>query len=189
MKTTHQRTTSLLFLSCFTWVCGAAIAMASSPSSTDQARAVEVLGPFKQSLKKALVAGMAEGPVHAVEACQLKAPGIAETASQDGARVGRASHRLRNPANVAPDWVQPILDAWAADASNAGPKQVALDGGRTGYVEPIYVDALCVTCHGAQLAPDVAAKIDALYPDDRATGFDVGDFRGLFWVDLPPATE
>jgi len=189
MTTNRLRTTSLFLLSCFALVCGAAIAVASSPGSSDQERAAEVLGPFKRSLKKALVDGMAEGPVHAVEACQLKAPGIAETASKDGVRVGRASHRLRNPANVAPDWVQPILDAWVVDASKAAPRSVALDGGGAGYVEPIFVDALCVTCHGAELAPDVAARIEALYPDDRATGFEVGDFRGVFWVELPSAGE
>jgi hypothetical protein len=35
------------------------------------------------------------------------------------------------------------------------------------------------------LNPDIAAKIDELYPDDEATGFSEGDFRGVFWVEFP----
>jgi hypothetical protein len=53
-----------------------------------------------------------------------------------------------------------------------------------GYVEPIYVQPLCVTCHGATLAPDLQAKIDELYPNDQATGYAAGDLRGVFWAEL-----
>ena len=30
--------------------------------------------------------------------------------------------------------------------------------------------------------PDVAAHIAQAYPEDQATGFEVGDLRGVFWV-------
>lgn len=152
----------------------------------------EALGPFKRALKQALQSGMQEGPVNAVGACNTKAPGIAEAASDKGIRVGRASHKLRNPDNTAPAWVQPILDAYLADAGEEpgarAPRSVDLDDGRRGYVEPILLQPMCLTCHGSTLAPDVAARIEALYPDDQATGFEVGDLRGVFWVELPPAS-
>jgi len=160
----------------------AGIARSDDPSAV---RAQEALGPFKAALEQALVTGMSEGPESAVRACNEKAPGIAQAHSQAGVKVGRASHRLRNPANVAPDWVQPILDAYVADASNRAPKTVSLGGGRMGYVEPILMQPLCVTCHGDALAPDLEARIDALYPDDAATGFEVGELRGVWWVELP----
>jgi len=128
---------------------------------------------------------MAQGPVHAIGACNTQAPAIAEASSKAGVKVGRASHRLRNPANVAPDWVQPILDAYVADAGDRAPRTVSLGGGRAGYVEPILVQPLCLTCHGESLAPEVAAHIDALYPDDAATGFALDDLRGVWWVELP----
>lgn len=154
-------------------------------AADDTQRAEDVLGGFKRSLKQALVEGLAQGPVAAVEACHLEAPDLASTASKQGVRVGRASHLLRNPANAAPAWVQPLLDAYAADPASRAPRTVAIDSGRTGYVEPIYVEPLCLTCHGSSLAPEVAARIEALYPDDAATGYEVGDLRGVFWVELP----
>ena len=40
----------------------------------------------------------------------------------------------------------------------------------------------CVTCHGETIAPSIAAKIDELYPADKATGFREGDLRGAFVV-------
>ena len=44
---------------------------------------------------------------------------------------------------------------------------------------------VCTTCHGASVAPDIAAQLDALYPEDRARGYAVGDIRGAFTVVQP----
>jgi len=128
---------------------------------------------------------MAQGPLEAMGACQLEAPAIAAALSQDGIRLGRTSHRLRNPANSGPDWVSPILADYLADDSDRTPRTVPLPNGRSGFVEPILVQPLCLTCHGTAIAPDVAARIEKLYPDDEAVGFEVGDLRGVFWVELP----
>jgi hypothetical protein len=99
--------------------------------------------------------------------------------------VGRASQRLRNPANAAPAWVEPLLEAYARDPAQREARTVALENGRSGYVEPIIVQPLCLTCHGTELAPAVAERIAALYPNDRAVGYAVGDLRGVFWVEFP----
>jgi hypothetical protein len=39
---------------------------------------------------------------------------------------------------------------------------------------------LCLGCHGPveQLAPGVAERLKALYPDDRAVGYSLGQLRG-----------
>ena len=161
-------------------------ASATAPTDRDsRARGAELLAPFKRDLKQALHAGLAEGPVAAMGACRVRAPEIASGLSRDGVRVGRASHRLRNPANEAPDWARPLLDAYRDDASDRAPKSVALPTGGVGYVEPILVQPLCLTCHGEVLAPEVAERIRTLYPEDRALGYGVGDLRGVFWVELP----
>jgi hypothetical protein len=41
---------------------------------------------------------------------------------------------------------------------------------------------ICLTCHGTNLDPALAAEIDSLYPGDKATGYSEGDLRGAFWV-------
>ncbi|MDE0059891.1 MAG: DUF3365 domain-containing protein [Defluviicoccus sp.] len=44
---------------------------------------------------------------------------------------------------------------------------------------------MCTVCHGTNIAPEVAAALDALYPDDLARGFEVGDIRGAFSIVQP----
>ena len=53
------------------------------------------------------------------------------------------------------------------------------------YMRAIPMDAVCLTCHGAVLAPDLAAVIKSDYPDDQATGFEQGQLRGAFSVTWP----
>jgi len=38
----------------------------------------------------------------------------------------------------------------------------------------------CLKCHGEDIDPKVAAKLDALYPQDNARGYKVGQVRGAF---------
>jgi hypothetical protein len=147
------------------------------------ARGAELLAPFKSDLKQALMSGMQEGPAAAIEVCSELAPGIAASLSVDGVKMGRSSHRLRNPENVAPDWLVPLIDGYASGGERL-PQTVALGEGRTGYAEPITVEPVCLTCHGVELDDAIAAQLAALYPEDRATGFSAGDFRGVFWVEF-----
>jgi hypothetical protein len=160
-------------------------AAADSAAEAKLAHGAELLAPFKRELKTTLTEGLATGPVEAIGACRLQAPVIAATHSQAGVRIGRTSHRLRNPTNVAPEWVAPILAEYLAEPSTRGPREVPLSNDRTGYSEPILIQPPCLTCHGESLAPAVAAKIAELYPDDRAVGFRLGDLRGAFWVEFP----
>ncbi len=155
---------------------------AQEPVRSTGARLLE---PFKRDLQQALLDGLASGPEEAVAACRIAAPEIARSLSSAGVRVGRASQRLRNRANAAPPWVEPVLEAYARDSALREARTVALEDGRSGYVEPIIVQPLCLACHGTDLAPAVAERIAALYPNDRAIGYAVGDLRGVFWVEFP----
>jgi hypothetical protein len=149
-----------------------------------QAGAQAVL-PFKRNLKKALVTGFEDGPVAAISACRVEAPKIAEAQSLGAIDVGRTSRKLRNPANAPKLWMQPFLELYETDPERREPGVVLIDKNTVGYVEPIFVQPLCVTCHGAELAPDVEAKLRELYPGDQATGYVPGDLRGIFWAELP----
>jgi hypothetical protein len=115
------------------------IPLASTASERDLARGAEILQPFKQQLQSALREGLASGPADAIAACRTKAPEIAASISRDGIRVGRASHRLRNPKNVPPEWAAPLLDGYRDDPSSRAPRAVDLGEHRRGYVEPILV--------------------------------------------------
>lgn len=169
------------------WLILAAAAIAGCGQSTDvdPARGAALAMPFKMALKNALLHGMEAGPDAGVDYCKIRAPDIAGQLSGDGVMVGRSSHRLRNPDNVAPDWAQPVLDQWSIDSSKAAPLAMALPDDRVGYIEPIMVQPMCLNCHGSELSRDVTLRLAALYPDDQATGFSVGDFRGVLWVEYP----
>lgn len=149
-----------------------------------EAKGAALLMPFKQDLKSALISGMESGPVAAISACRTEAPLIATGLSIDGVVMGRSSHKLRNPENVVPEWAVPLLEAYVA-GTQTDPVAVQLADDRFGYMEPIMIQPMCLNCHGAQLHTDIAATIDELYPDDEATGFSTGDFRGVFWVEFP----
>jgi hypothetical protein len=161
------------------------------PELLERARGAQrALAPLKKGLMSTLQAALAEGPIAAVDACRLAAPGIAEDAATDVYTVGRTSDRLRNPDNAPAPWMRPLLAAYAkAPAEPAKGTVVALDDGRIGYVEPIRVQPLCTTCHGTAIEPALAAHIRARYPEDEATGYAPGDFRGLFWVVARPQAQ
>jgi hypothetical protein len=59
------------------------------------------------------------------------------------------------------------------------------------YMKAIPTAELCVACHGAEIPPDVAAKLEELYPQDKARGFQPGDIRGAFTITraLPVVAE
>ena len=155
------------------------------PAVDFKAKGAALLAPFKTELKSALMQGLEAGPVEAISVCSVEAPGISARLSVDGVLMGRSSHRLRNIDNATPEWLAPVLRAYADGSAGLEPMALSIEDGRMGYVEPIVLQPMCLACHGESLAPDVAARINEAYPDDQATGFKVGDFRGVFWVEFP----
>lgn len=151
-------------------------------------KAAKSLGKqLKGELQKAMQSG---GPLVAVEVCNEKAMPISESVSKaqaEGWVVRRTSAKLRNPANA------PLTDEEAAHINSADFtvgtevfETVQKDGKPHHlYMKPIGTQPVCLACHGADLAPVLAAKIDGLYPEDKARGFKVGDVRGAFVVYAP----
>ncbi|MGB0953967.1 MAG: c-type heme family protein [Planctomycetota bacterium] len=140
---------------------------ATQQSMFDRAKASA--GSVVKTLVGELTAKMsAEGPVAAMEHCRLRAPEVmAETTSaMDGVRIGRTSHKLRNPSNGAPE-------------------------GELHVLLPIPIQPPCLVCHGdpETMTEDPQQELLANYPEDEATGFATEDLRGWFWVEVPPATE
>jgi hypothetical protein len=141
------------------------------------ALAAEMMG----ELTAALDAG---DPEAAIGVCRVKAPAVAAHVSEQyNLTIGRTANRLRNPANVAPDWAQPYL----AEAAEE-PTFLAGPHGELGALLPIRLKAECQMCHGSRelIDEEVMAAIAESYPRDEAVGFAEGDLRGWFWVETPP---
>lgn len=173
------------------WLAAAAAlvtcATGGQVSESDLTRAAAALEPLKRELRKALLEALDEGgPERAIEVCQLRAPEIARLTSADGTVVGRTSHRPRNPRNAPEAWMSVFLEEYLVNPDDTEPRAVRFASGGIGYVEPIRMQGVCMPCHGERIEPGVKARLQVLYPEDEATGFEKGEFRGMFWVKLPP---
>ena len=147
-----------------------------------------------QGLSAALLTSLGtDGPVEAIGVCSVEASPIAARLSERaGAHVGRTALKLRNPENAPDDAAREVMAAFARDlaaGATAPPEhfQTRPDGSAR-FMRAIVTQPLCVTCHGSEIAPDVATAIARHYPSDQATGFAVGDLRGAFIVEWPAPT-
>lgn len=164
-----------------------------------RALATQLGGQLKTELTQAIAQG---GPVAAIDVCYTRAREIAlELSQSSGARVGRTALRVRNPGNAPDGLERSVLEQFSADLGS-GPVDRPLEAVfeiRRGdvverrYMRAIPTDALCLTCHGPSLAPELSAVIARNYPGDQATGFEQGQLRGAFsvvWPAVPlPATH
>jgi hypothetical protein len=127
-----------------------------------------------------------DGPVAAIAVCVKEAPQIAERTSQEhGLAIGRTSFRLRNKDNAPPEWATQLV------ADRVGEPTYLTRDDKIAALLPIQLQAPCLMCHGPDdtIPPDVKAALAEHYPEDQATGFQEGDLRGWFWVEVPGADD
>ncbi len=153
----------------------------------------DVVKVFGKTLKSHLQQAMQQGgPVAAIEVCHEKAPEIARQLSQ---KTGWDIHRTSlKPRRQPPDeWERQVLEEFEKRKAAGEPvkklefHQIVEKDGKPvfRYMKAIETQPVCLVCHGKNVAPVVAEKIRQLYPNDQATGFDVGDIRGAFSVIQP----
>ena len=89
--------------------------------------------------------------------------------------------------------ILPLLEAYAYNAENnisSDPSIQKIEQGEVLlYTKPILLtNALCLSCNGdpkKDIAPETSAKLKELYPQDSATGYAIGDLRGMWALRLP----
>ncbi|MEW6132357.1 MAG: DUF3365 domain-containing protein [Pseudomonadota bacterium] len=162
-------------------------AMADDARKTAGSLIKQLGGELKKSLE-------ANGPAESIAVCKEKAPAIAASLSRSsGFEVKRVSPKNRNPNGVP--------DAWEAEAQAAlekrlaaGEKPETLDtwqvvktsGGKEfRYAKALVTQQVCLTCHGANIADGIKAKLAAEYPHDKATGYGPGMVRGIVSIRRP----
>lgn len=197
----HVFAVALLLVAVFTGVKSWQGAFGSQPAHGPPAATPDALAPAGQNalfvkaeeardklmerLLAELSAALAEGghPA-AIDVCSNRAPAIAAEVSRElGVEVGRSSLRLRNPANIAPDWAMEHI----SNGTAAAVQKIPLGGAGLGVLFPIRLSKGCLGCHGGpdDIAPGTASALARLYPGDRATGFQEGDLRGWLWASVP----
>jgi len=145
-------------------------------------------GSLKKELKASIQTG---GPVAAIGVCNTQAMPITEqVATKRDLRISRVSLKNRNPVNAANDWQTAVLEDFERQKSAgkditkiAWTETVDVDGGQEfRFMKAMPTGAVCLMCHGTQIAPEVTEVIAELYPEDKATGYSEGDIRGAFVV-------
>ncbi|MDO8465356.1 MAG: DUF3365 domain-containing protein [Gallionella sp.] len=133
------------------------------------------------------------GPEGAIPVCKDMAPKMAgEISKQTGWKIKRVSLKMRNDARAIPDeWEKAALEDFDKRAATGESPAQLEKGEKVGneyrYVKALPVQQLCLNCHGPadQISPAVKAVLGQHYPNDRATGYSIGQIRGAISVRKP----
>jgi len=141
-------------------------------------------GKLKKELKT-------NGPVAALKYCSTNAYTLTQQVSDKYKKmsVKRISLKPRNPANTPSKDEAVILQAMQ-DMQKVGvrPKKVIQEKDGKIYVyKPLLIGKkACLICHGdLSKRPKLAQAIKEIYPNDKATGYKMGDLRGAIVVEMP----
>lgn len=159
-------------------------------------QAHEAIAPIKKNFKDALTQALGKaGAAKAIDKCKVDSAKLTSGPSVSGIEtieVGRTSLKLRNPKNAPRDWMKPHLNKfkdWKPGDSIEKRLLINLGPHRYGYLEPIYVQGICLSCHGKFVTTDIKKEIAEHYPQDEAMGYEFGALRGFFWAELSPRTS
>jgi hypothetical protein len=167
---------------------GSALALQQSRDATR-----DMLLSLRRTLEDQLAAG---GPIRAIAVCADTAQVMTEAIGKKSAlAIRRVSDRWRNPLNEPDGFERSVLTLFAealrettlTDASEHS--EAVLEDGRRifRYLKPIRIVGMCTACHGepSRMDPALREVIRDRYPDDRATGYAIGDLRGAVSIRVP----
>jgi hypothetical protein len=169
------------------------VSFAYDPEALEQGRKAARF--LNETLRKKLVSTVVDsGPSAGVVVCMYQAQALSAEAERNlGVRVKRTSLKIRNPINAPDDYEKDLLSR-LADRHRRGklPPEILEErpvGGKREYryAKPLVVGSFCLTCHGkvGEIPPDVRRELEIRYPGDNATGYEVGDLRGIVSVTIP----
>jgi hypothetical protein len=166
---------------------------------TDRGRqTIQIFQAYQKEVMGRLKAALADGgTTAAIPVCKVVSAQLADNfAELPNVKVRRVAVRNRNPAHTPDDFEAAILKEWEEGLAK-GTQPIAIsrttdEGLRV--MQPIMLASrLCLRCHGElrQMAPETVEMLKTLYPNDNATGFEMGQLRGAFsaiWTE-PQAAE
>lgn len=157
-----------------------------------------LVGTLLPAVTAAVEAG---GPPQGVTLCNLQANPLTrqvlEQADPAITAVKRTSLRVRNPANAPDAAEQAALDRVAAIiAGGAEPPPLLVQSLAATADQPAEIRVYrsmtvapgCLACHGdpTGFTPALRTALQQTYPEDTATGYAEGDWRGLIRVSVTP---
>ena len=156
----------------------------------------DIAAAMLKELGQTLQAAMADGgPENTIGVCKTQAPEIAMKLSmKHQLKVARVGTRARNPDMGVPnDWQTQAMKQFESRLAKGDKPydiefiQLVKSGSydlELRYAKPIVLQPMCTACHGTpeQISPEVKAKLDQLYPNDKAVNYKPGELRGAVVV-------
>lgn len=129
------------------------------------------------------------GPEYALEFCNLNASRIIDSLNQVyNCTIQRKSAKPRNPNAALSGSVEQKI--WQQFAQNISQDTIIKQDGKLVYYKAIKIAMpACLKCHGdvdQDINTTTRNKLRNLYPQDLATGYSLGDFRGLWKIEFQP---
>jgi len=132
-----------------------------------------------------------DGPGYAVKFCNLEASSLIDSLSKaNNCIISRVSAKNRNPGNALKNSREKQLwNIYAARLENGNSSDTLIQEGKNlVYYKPIKTAMpACLKCHGTpgeDIQPATHEAIRELYPNDKATGYDLNEFRGLWKIEF-----
>ncbi len=129
------------------------------------------------------------GPKMAVPFCNTAAYSLTDKmANKYDVTIKRTSNKLRNLKNSPNSDEELVIKEYIASINNQKPLQPIVKKGKDKKVHfyaPIRLKKKCLACHGTvgkEVSKQTDSIIKSLYPNDKATGFKVGDLRGIWSI-------
>lgn len=143
----------------------------------------------QQLMKNVMKAIKEKGFAGAVEFCSEKAiPLTDSSAATFKVQISRVTDRNRNPNNNLKS--EQDFKAWELIKSMTNKDKHLITQSDDGiyYYKAINLTIpTCLSCHGDKsldIAPETLAKINEKYPKDKATGYKMGELRGMWKIKI-----
>lgn len=173
-------------------LCLASSLLFASPSAEEKAiqKGDEVSSALLQKLGGELKNQLQTfGTMGALNFCSQNALTLTEqVAKESKTSIKRLTTRNRNPVNKTNIKETTLLNKWEELVKNAQPlpshEIINVSDSMIMYYKPILINnEACLKCHG-NVEGDLAKVIKAVYPEDKATGYKMGDLRGMIAIEM-----
>lgn len=149
-----------------------------------QKKGEQIIQEAGKALASVLTKAISErGIVEAIEYCHLQALPITDSiAKVHHVKLRRTSHKVRNLQNAPDSLERHILQTYLT-LSDSDTAFIVWEGKKIHFFSPILIRPLCLNCHGRpgeDIPSEVLIALKRHYPTDSATGFRLGELRGVW---------
>ena len=129
-----------------------------------------------------------KGLEKAITFCNERAYAITDSMARiHNANIKRVSDKPRNQNNKANGVESAYIERFKEIVANQNEIKPILveEDNLVNFYYPITTNSMCLQCHGTvnkELKPETFKTIKGLYPNDKATGYDVNEVRGIWSI-------